>query len=285
MLSGAVGRLPASTGDWLGRRVGDLIFLGLPGRRRIALANLGLAFPERSAKERRRVARESCRHLGLVFVEFCRLLARPVEDILDRVDLEGVEHLDATMASHGRALVLSAHLGNWELLSLAHRLTSYPLAVVVRPLDRSGLNAIAERARMKTGVDLIDKRNALRPTIRALARGGLVGILLDQNTTRGESVFVPFFGRPASTSKAIAVLALRTGAPILPVFTHRVTDGRHRVVIRPPIVPRPGQATEEAIVALTAECSAAIEAAVREIPEQWLWLHDRWRTRPKPRRR
>jgi KDO2-lipid IV(A) lauroyltransferase len=259
------------------------MFLALPRRRRIALANLDMAFPERSSRERRRVARESCRHLGLVFVELCRLLARPLDDVLGRIDVEGLAHLDSTMAAYGRALVLSAHLGNWELLSVAHRLTSYPLAVVVRPLDRSGLNAVAERARMKTGVDLIDKRNALRPTIRALARGGLVGILLDQNTTRGESVFVPFFGRLASTSKAIAVLALRTGAPILPVFTRRMENGRHRVVIQRPIVPPSGQPTDEAIVALTGECAAAIEAAVRETPEQWLWLHDRWRTRPKRR--
>lgn len=261
--------------------MGDLLFLALPRRRGVAMANLGLAFPDRSPAERRQLARDSCRHLGLVFVELCRVLARPLEEFLDRIDVEGLAHLDAVMASHGRALALSAHLGNWELLSLAHRLTAYRLAVVVRPLDRSRLNTLAERARSKTGVELIDKRNALRPMIRALARGGLVGMLLDQNTTRNESVFVPFFGRPASTSKAMAVLALRTGTPILPIFTRREASGRHRVVIGPAIVPPRGRQADEAVVELTRQCTATIEAAVRETPEQWLWLHDRWRTRPK----
>jgi KDO2-lipid IV(A) lauroyltransferase len=214
-----------------------------------------------------------------VCAELAALLARPLPATLATLSLEGREHLDRVMATHGRALVLTAHLGNWELLAAAHRLTPYPLAIVVRPLDAGWLNTLAEEARRKTGVELIAKQGALRPVLDALRRGRMVGILLDQNTARRESVFVPFFGRPASTSRALALLALRTGAPILPIFARRA-DGRHRVVIAPPIMPQSRGASEAAVAELTARCTAAIEAAIRAAPEQWLWSHDRWRTRP-----
>jgi KDO2-lipid IV(A) lauroyltransferase len=166
------------------------------------------------------------------------------------------------------------------MLSLAHRLTPYSLAVVVRPLDSPALQALAERARLKTGVEIIAKRRALAPVRSALAAGKIVGILLDQNASRREGVFVPFFGRLASTSRALAVLALRTGTPIVPIFARRDPDGGHRVIIEPSIPPPPTSDRARAVVELTAACARAIERAVREVPEQWLWMHDRWRTRP-----
>src|SRR5439155_19168387 len=222
-----VGRLPPRLGTWLGRRLGDVASLLLVRRRRTALANLALAFPALPETERRRICRRSFEHLGVMGFELCATLVRPVEHALAGMRLEGLEHLRRAMASHGRALVLTAHLGNWELLSVAHRLTGYPLTIVTRPLDSRGLNALAARLREKAGVELVDKRDAVRPVLRALASGRLVGILLDQNAARHEGVFVPFFGRLASTSKGIAVLALRTGAPILPIFTWREARGLH----------------------------------------------------------
>lgn len=276
----AVGRLPLPAAAWLGRRLGDLSYVALRGRRKLTLANLRHAFPELSSADRRRLARRSWQHLGLTFVELCALLARPLDRFLQRVSLEGVEHLDAVMAEHGRALMLTAHLGNWELLAAARRFRPYELAVIVRPLDAFGLNALAERLRRKAGVELIDKRRALKPVLTALAGGRMVGILLDQNASRREGVFVPFFGRMASTSRAMAVLAVRTGTPVLPIFARREAGGRHRVIVHPPL-PRPSpNAGETGIVELTARCTAAIETAIREAPEQWLWLHSRWRTRP-----
>jgi KDO2-lipid IV(A) lauroyltransferase len=246
----------------------------------LALDNLRQALPELDPAARRRLYRRSCQHLGRVFVELCALLSRSPDRLLARVMLDGREHLDRVMAAHGRTLVLTAHLGNWEFLSVAHRLTPYPLAVVVRPLDIPWLNGLAERLRRKAGVELIDKREALRPVLAALARGAMVGILLDQNAVRHEGVFVPFFGRPASTSRAIALLAIRTGAPVIPIFARREPDGRHRVTIRPPLAPPAAGDRDEAIVELTARCTEEIEAAIRQAPEQWLWLHGRWRTRP-----
>jgi KDO2-lipid IV(A) lauroyltransferase len=176
--------------------------------------------------------------------------------------------------------MLTAHLGNWEYLTAAHRLIGHPLAVVVRPLDSPVLDEVAAALRRKTGAELIDKRGALRPVLEALRRGRMVGILLDQNATRREGVFVPFFGHAASTSRSVALLALRTGTPIVPIFIQREGVGRHRVIVEPPLPLPPSNDLEGAIVELTALCTQAIEAAVRRTPEQWLWSHDRWRTRP-----
>ncbi|HSF07280.1 MAG TPA: lysophospholipid acyltransferase family protein [Methylomirabilota bacterium] len=280
LLAIALGRAPWGVASWLGRRMGDLAYLALPHRRRIALENLAQAFPEMTAAERRALCRRSWQHLGLVFVELCALLSRPLDDLLSRIVVEGREHLDRAMAAHGRVLALTGHLGNWEVLSVAHRVTPYPLAVVVRPLDAGWINPLAERLRLRTGIELIDKRKALRPILAALSRGGMVGILLDQNATRSEGVFVPFFGRLASTSRSVALLALRTGAPIVPIFSRREGDGRHRIIVRPPLdVPETGD-RETAVAELTGRCTEVIEAAIREAPEQWLWVHNRWRTRP-----
>ena len=257
----------------------------------MALANLAVAFPALDAAERRRIGRRSFHHLGVLFVELAASLAQPLERTLGALSLEGLEHLKGVMAAGGRALILTAHLGNWELLAAAHRLTGYPLAIVVRPLDSAPLNALADRLRRKSGVELIDKRGALRPVLRTLADGRMVAILLDQNAARHESVFVPFFGRAASTSKSLAhipaldgirglaVLAVRTGTPVVPIFIRR-EGRRHRVMVHPPLVPPAVNDAERAVVELTMRCTAAIETAVMQAPEQWLWMHNRWRTRP-----
>ncbi len=285
-VAAALGHLPPALGRSVGRGLGDLAFVALRRRRRRALTNLRLAFPELGARARRRVCRRSFEHFGMTMLELASMLARPVDETLATVTLDGLPNLRQAMERSGRALVLTAHLGNWEILSAAHRLAGgYPLAVVVRPLDVPALNALAERLRAKTGVELIDKRRALRPVLGALARGAMVGILLDQNASRREGVFVPFFGRAASTSRSIAVLALRTGAPIVPIFARREPGGRHRVSILPAIE-SPGEASgEPAVIELTARCTQVVEAAIREAPEQWLWMHHRWRTRPEGERR
>jgi len=280
VLSAAAGRLLRPAARWIGRRLGDVAYICTAGRRRTALANLAQAFPQLSPAARRRICRRSYRHLGLMVVELATMLARPLEATLARVRIDGLEHLRAVMDTHGRALLLTAHLGNWELLPAANHVTGYPLSVVMRPLDAPWLDGLATRLRQKTGVDLIDKRAALRPVLRALAGRGMVGILLDQNASRREGVFVPFFGRLASTSKSLAVLAIRTGTPIVPTFIRREDAGTHRIVVKPALpLPDAGD-LEAAVVALTTRCTEAIEAAVRETPEQWLWMHNRWRTRP-----
>jgi KDO2-lipid IV(A) lauroyltransferase len=275
-----VGHLPGPIAAWVGRRAGDIAYVVLPGRRRRALSNLARAYPELTPGARRHLARRAWQHLGLMFVEEAALLTQPLDRFLARVRIEGLEHLEKVMAEVGRALVLTAHLGNWEILTAASRLAGYPLAVVVRPLDSPGANAMAERVRRKAGVELIDKRQALRPVLAALNSGRMVGILLDQNATRTEAAFVPFFGHPAATSRSMAVLALRTRTPVVPIFARREPGGMHCVRVQPPVPPPVDRPLPDAVVEMTARCTAVIEAAIRETPDQWLWMHHRWRTRP-----
>ena len=272
--------MPLPLALWLGRRVGDVVYTAMRRRRRIALSNLGRAYPELPEAERRRLARRAAQHLGMTLVELPRLLTAPLDETLGRIRLDGIEHLHAAMQAHGRALVLTAHLGNWEILCAAHRLTEYGLSVVVRPLDARWLDAVAVKLRRRTGVDVIDKRGALRPVLEALRRGRMVGILMDQNAARREGVFVEFFGHPASTSRSLALLAVRTGAPVIPIFARRAAGTGHTVVIRPALPAPTSNDPEAAVVELTARCTAEIERAIRQAPEQWLWSHDRWRTRP-----
>jgi Kdo2-lipid IVA lauroyltransferase/acyltransferase len=279
-LAALAGRLPAPVATWLGRRLGDVAWIALRRRRRTALGNLAVAFPELPAADRRRLARRSFEHVGLMTAELCRAAIELPDRTLSRIQVEGLDHLRGAMRRHGRALVVTAHLGNWELLSLVHPLTGFPLAIVARRLDTAWLDTLVRGLRESATVEIIDKRRAVRPVLAALRRGSMVALMLDQNATRREGVFVPFFGRPASTSRSAATLAIRTATPIVPLFIRRTLDGRHAVTIEPPLVPPPGRLSREAVLTLTAACSQRIEAAIRRAPEQWLWMHGRWRTRP-----
>ena len=283
-MAAAATALPLPAAAWCARRLGDVAYAVLGRRRRLALANLAHALPTMPSSARRALARRSFQHIGMVVMEGLFVVQKPIEEITAGTTVEGLEHLQDAVDRHGRALMLTAHLGNWELLTLAPVLTGYPLTVVARTLDWAALNAWADRLRRKVGVEVVDKRDAVRPVLAALRRGGLVGILLDQNASRREGVFVPFFGRLASTSRALALLALRTRTPVIPAFIRRVGTGRHVIRIEPPL-PMPEGTDEAAILMLTGRCTQVIENAVRATPDQWLWMHDRWRTRPAEEKR
>lgn len=280
-LGWALAQLPPGLGLWVGRRLGDLAYWVLPTRRAVASRNLARAFGgQRFQEELGQLCRESFRHLGMTLVEACTFFFRPPSVLLSRVDVEGVEHLKDAAAQGRGVLLLTAHFGNWELLAAAHIQTGYPLSVVVRPLDSPLLNRLVTRFREGGGVEVIPKHRAVRPVLEALRRGGMVGILLDQNTSRRQGVFVPFFGEPASTSKSLAVLAFLSRAPVVPVFIHREPGGRHRVIIEPAVPPPDTGDREQDVVAFTAAFARIVESRIRQWPEQWLWMHRRWKTRP-----
>jgi KDO2-lipid IV(A) lauroyltransferase len=273
-----IAHLPAAVGLWVGRRLGDLGWLVLRGRRRVALRNLARAFEgDRPIADRQRLGRRSFEHLGMNIVEACVFAFRPTATLLSRVDMVGIEHLEKASAEGRGILLLTAHLGNWELLAASHALTAFGLSVVVRPLDDVMLDRVVERFRRRSGVALIPKRGGLRQILDALRRGRMVGVLLDQNASRGEGVFAPFFGTPASTSRSLALVSLRSGAPVVPVFIRRLPDGRHRVEIESAL-PFP---VDGDVAAYTAAFNRSIEDAIRRAPDQWFWLHERWRTRPR----
>jgi KDO2-lipid IV(A) lauroyltransferase len=270
--------LPLRAGLWLGARLGDLAWIALPGRRAIALDNLARALGEETtARARARIGRDSFRNLGMNAVEACVFYFRPPHRLLSRVEVRGVDNLVAAAALGRGVLALTAHLGNWELLAAAAAtLTPMHVSIVYRPLDDPVLDPIVDRFRSRVGVELIGKRNAVGEMRDALRRGRLLGVLLDQNASRREGVFAPFFGVPASTSRGFALIALRAGAPVVPSFIRRAPGGRHIAEFGPMIPPPPTPDVE----AYTRAFNAAIEAAVRRAPGQWFWVHRRWKTRP-----
>jgi KDO2-lipid IV(A) lauroyltransferase len=219
----------------------------------------------------------------MTLVEACVFLFTPPSFLLSRVKVEGVEHLNSAMARGRGVLILTAHFGNWELLAASHVLTAFPLSVVARPLDHPALDRLVARFRARSRAELINKHRALSEILSALRRQRMVGILLDQNASRREGVFVPFFGIPASTSKGLALLALKTGAPVVPIFIRREPDGRHRVIVDPAVPLSPTGDRDRDLVEATAAFTRIIEANVRQWPEQWLWIHRRWKTRPPGR--
>jgi KDO2-lipid IV(A) lauroyltransferase len=274
------GRLPPGLADRLGGGLGAACHALLRGRRRIALANLELALgPELDPARRAAVARAHFRHLGVTALEDCRLFFGAATPLLESVRVEGLEYLRAALGHGHGVLCLTAHLGNWELLAAAHSRTGVALNVVVRPLDNPHLEALLARGRARGGVGLIPKRRALRPVMAALARGECVGMLLDQDAGQ-DGVFVPYFGHPASTSRSLAVLALKTGAPVVPAFIQRLADGGHRVTLEPMVPLASSGDRSQDVAAATAAFTAVIERHVRAQPEQWFWVHRRWKTRP-----
>jgi KDO2-lipid IV(A) lauroyltransferase len=270
---------PSRFALWLGRRLGDLAWMLLPRRRAVTLDNLAGVFArERSAADLRRLGRRSFEHLGMNLVEGCVFFFRSPSVLRSRLELTGVEHLNHALGRSPKgALVLTAHYGNWELLSAIPMLIDCSFSVVVRPLDEPLMDRLMERFRRRSGVEVISKRRGLREILDALRRGSVVAILLDQNASRGEGVFAPFFGIPASTSKSLAVISLRTGTPVVPAFIRRLPDGRHRVEVHPEIPPP----ADRSVASYTAAFNRSIEQNIRKAPEQWFWMHRRWRTQPE----
>jgi KDO2-lipid IV(A) lauroyltransferase len=280
LVGGLAGRLPARPARALGRILGVMAYGVLAGRRRVAHDNLSRVFPDLPEARRRALARRCFQELGVTAVECCRLFFGDAAPLLARMRVQGAEHIEAAMAQGRGAFYLTGHFGNWELLAAAHVLAGHRLSVVVRPLDNPRLDDLVARARERSGLRVIPKREAVRGVQAALARGESVGILLDQDAGRG-GVFVPFLGHPASTSRSLAILALKTRAPVVPVFLHRLPDGGHELVVEPAIRLATSGDLDADIFENTARFTAALERHVRRHPEQWFWVHRRWKTRPE----
>lgn len=281
---GALFLFPKSAGSRLGRRAGRLL-LRFPGRRRrILLENLSRAFPEKSDAQIRRIARESVENLGAAFFEFLQVSRWSIEELRARVAYDGVENLEAARARGKGVILLSAHFGSWELVALAAGLLGEPISPVGRPLDNPLLEAELARRRTRFGNRVITKRDALREMLRAMRQGETVAILLDQNVMPEEATFVPFFGRDAATTTSVALVQRKTGAAVVPVFTWPAGEGRYRLVFEKPILPEEFFSAEgvraEQVRRATARYAAVTEEAIRKQPAAWLWLHNRWKTRP-----
>jgi len=266
----------------VGRRLGLLFFRLSPRHRRIALDNIASAFGDTlDAPGRWALARESFAHLGMIAAD-APLFPRHLRTPRSRVAwVEGAEHLISAAALGRGVLVFSGHYGHWELVALLQPQLGLPMTMVVSPMRNPWFDRYFARLRGLSGNTILSKRNAARPILKALRDRRAVAILIDQNVRGDGGIFIDFFGRPASTTPALATLALRSGAPIVPVFSRFLPDGRLAISYREAIRPIPKGGIEEDIRDLMQACTAILEEEIRRHPECWLWMHDRWRTRPR----
>lgn len=283
VLSG-LGALPRPLSMAVGRGLGRLAYALAGGLRRTGERNLELAFPGMSERERARILRGSFVSLGRQLGVFSRFPRETAESLHELVEYDGedVKLLDVARERGRGVIFLTAHLGAWEALCFAHSAFYSPLSFLVRPIDNPRVEELIERTRMRFGNQPIDKKAAALTAMRLLRRGGTLGILADLNTQPREGVFVPFFGRLACTTAGAATLALRTDATVIPCCAPWDEERRRYVFRGGPVLELVRTGDSERDVELnTARFTAAIEAQVRRFPDQWLWIHKRWKTRPE----
>jgi len=273
-------RLPYGGLGFPGRLLGSLSYSLMPRYRRVARANLRRAYGDQwSEAQVAAIARRSFQHLGMTLVEALWMPRLTTGALRRLVRLEGREHLDAALAGGHGAILISAHYGNWEIMAPRLVDAGYRISTIARDADDPGVNRILNDLRRGAGQQILPRASATRPALACLRRNEVLALLLDQNTLKG-GVFVPFFGIPAATAAGPATLALRTGAPLVPIFCVRQPDRSHVARILPPILPESVGDTAADVLRLTAAITAAIEAQIRAEPEQWLWIHNRWKLRP-----
>lgn len=279
----ALGVLPRRAAIAVGLLVGNLAYLVPGSLRETGMRNLQIAFPEMPGKEQKRLLRGCFASLGRLLGEFSQLPRATPEKLRELIEYDevGLAHLREAEKKKRGVIFLTGHLGAWELHSFGWSALEYPLSFLVRPLDNSRIEEMIEAVRTRFGNRAIDKQNAARQSLRVLREGGTLGILSDLNTQTREGVFVPFFGKLACTTAGIATLALKTDAVVIP--TCAVWDRKKKRYFfhgDPPVeLIRTGDHDRD-IEVNTARFAAAVERMVRLYPDQWLWIHKRWKTRP-----
>ncbi len=274
-------KLPKPVALTVGSETGNLLYFVLKKRRRIALENLRLAFgTEKSDEERKAICRENFRHLGKTAIEFFRFPLLTFDNIWKEVTVEGGENLTQAFARGKGVIVFLPHFGNWELLALVYgALIPDRAKAIAFPVKNKHLNTLVSKYREHLSLRLITRKDAVKETLRALKDNFAVGFFADQNAGR-EGVFVDFFGKLASAVRGPVTLALKTDAPILFSMDVRQPDNRHRVLISPPVNLEISGNFEQDVQINTERLLKILEGHIRQHPDQWLWLHKRWKTQP-----
>ena len=274
--------LPRRLARAAGAGLGAFARVALPRLRRTGLRNLELAYPALPLAERERILRNLYRNLGYQLAEFCRMSTYTLENTRGLARYEGLEHYLSARDRGAGVLIVTAHLGVWELSSFWHSLMGYPMTMVIRRLDNPRVDRLVNGIRCLHGNRVVHKDDFARGLLAAMHRGETVGILMDTNMTPPQGVFVPFFGLPACTASGLARVALRTGAAVLPGFmVWEPAEGKYVLRFGEEIPLTRSGDDEGDVVENTARLTAVIEAAIRRHPDQWLWVHRRWKTRPE----
>jgi len=264
-----------------GAALGLTFFVFDRAHRRVAGRNLAAAFPTRSRAERRRLVRGTFAHFGRLLFALLKFSTLSPAAMLARVEFEGEEQVRQAYAQGKGVLFVTGHFGYWELQAMVHALRLPPMAVLARTLDNPALNVLLEQMRTRTGNTVVYRQGAMRQVVKLLKAGHGVGILIDQHIQGRDAIYVDFFGRQAATTPAVAALALRTGAPVVPLFALPLGGGRYRMVYEHPVEP-PLPGTADPLHLFTQRCTDVLEMYVRRHPELWLWMHRRWRDADEP---
>jgi len=281
LLAKGVGAMPRAVARACCQGIGMLVYVAHRRLRKVGLRNLDLAFPEKSRKEKLRILRGLFQGLGRELAEFA-LFPRYTRSNASEVAIyDGFQNYAEAHARGKGVLFLTAHFGGWEIGSFVHSLNGNPMNIVVRPLDNPYVDAFVDRYRTLHGNQTFGKQDFARGLLSSMKRGEVVGVLMDTNMTPPQGAFVDFFGLPACTATGVARVALHTGAAVLPAFT--VWDkelGKYKIRFDPPLQMVTTGNDEADAVANTALFTKVIESYARRYPEQWLWIHRRWKTRP-----
>lgn len=248
--------------------------------RLITLHNLMRSFPEKNPDEIVSIAKGVYRHFAVVAAEFFDLPYLTKENMHEWVDVDGLEHYRAAAAKGKGLLTIVAHFGNWELMTIAVPMYLQPIDIVYRPLDNAVIDNMVEYVRTVQGNSLIPKGGSGKKIVEFLKENHLIGILSDQNVAHYEGVFVDFFGRPACSGVGLAVMAMRSGAPVLPVFMARQKSGKYKLIIQSAIEAICTDDYHADLVVNTQRFAKIVEEVIREYPDQWFWFHQRWKTKP-----
>jgi KDO2-lipid IV(A) lauroyltransferase len=280
-----IGLLPRPLARAIGITLGLAVYTLHRRLRRVGLRNLALAFPDMPERERRRILRGEFISLGRQLAEVCLFPRYTRENVSRIVIYDGFENFERAYARGKGVLFLTGHLGAWELSAFAHSLNGHPLSIVMRSLDNPHIDDLLESYRTMHGNRTVDKDDFVRGLLSAMRAGETVGILMDTNMTPPQGVFVDFFGIPACTASGLARIALRTDAAVVPGFTVWDSNLRKYILRFEPAVEliRTGDNkndNEADVVANTAKFTKVLEDVIRRYPDQWLWVHRRWKTRP-----
>ncbi len=273
-----LGLIPRPWGNRLGSMLGRILYLADIRHRNIAVRNLVCAFGKHPSQVKD-ISVKVFENMGKILFEMAWSARQNKKQLFRHFRIEGVSHIKHAYHKGRGVLVLSAHFGNWELLSVIGAMIGYPLSIVFRPLDFKPMDLFAERFRTRFGGKLIPKRKSMRHVLRSLRQGNIAVLLMDQNVNWEEGVFADFFGHPACTNKGLALLALKTESPVVPVFLVREQKGFRAVFLPEVTLIKTGDRTKD-IEANTQEYNRIIESMVRQYPDQWFWVHQRWKTKP-----
>ena len=277
-----IGLLPRPLARAKGIVLGLIVYLLFGRLRRVGMRNLALAFPAMNRRERRRILRRTYISLGRQLAEVCLFPGYTRENVSEIVVYEGFENFERAYARRKGVLFLTAHLGAWELSAFAHSLQGHPLAIVMRSLDNARVDRLIQSYRTMHGNRTVDKDDFGRGLLAAMRNGETVGILMDTNMTPPQGVFVDFFGIPACTASGLARIALRTDAAVVPGFTVWDSKLRKYILRFDAAIELVRTGDDQAdVVANTAKFTKIIEDYIRRYPDQWLWVHRRWKTRPE----